>query len=89
VAFEDPRRLRLVGLGRPHSVLVAAAENDSVAAREHVEVLRAVEIDIIELGLRQEQRQLAFDRRQFLVAEQRLGAETRAIDDQRRREPWP
>ena len=65
---------------------VTAAENDRVAAREHVEVARPIEIGVAHFGLRQEHRQLAFDRGQLAVVEQRLGAETRAIDDERRRE---
>src|SRR6516165_12583837 len=84
VSLEDAGRLRLIRLRGPDPLLVTAAENDRVAPREHVQILGAVEIDVIDLRLRQEQRQLPFDRRQFVVAEQRLGAETRAIDDQRR-----
>src|SRR5688572_8102284 len=56
-----------------------APQHDAVGARKHVVV--TLEHDVVDLGLRQQNRQLALDRNELGVSEQRRAAEPRAIDD--------
>src|SRR3989442_1494972 len=60
-----------------------AAQNDSVASGKHI---AAAQITIINLRLRQEHYQLAAHRTQFLIVEQRTGAEAGAVEDYRLRQ---
>src|SRR5437016_6303148 len=71
-----------VHIKRPHSALVRAAEDDAVAAGEHVEVARAHGC-VIDLRLGQKDGELTLDRLQFCVADKIVGAEARAVDDDR------
>src|SRR6185436_858494 len=63
----------------PDAVLERAAEQDPVPAREHVEPFG--DDDVIDLGLGEQERELALHRLELLVAEQSLGPEARAVDD--------
>src|SRR3954452_1397794 len=68
----------------PHAPLERAAEQDSVGAREHVAELSLDRV--ADLRLRLEDRELAADRRQQLVAEQVAAAKPGAVEDQRFRQ---
>jgi hypothetical protein len=59
------------------------AENDPIAAREHIEIEHAIAIGVRHLGLRLKDGELPLDRHELLIAEQGLGPETGAVDDQR------
>jgi hypothetical protein len=76
-----PRDDALAGLEvrveRPVPPFMCAAEKDAVLARHHVEV--AIERDVVDLGLRQNERELPLDRIQLIVAEEGVRSETGAI----------
>src|SRR5581483_2588675 len=56
-----------------------SAEQDAVVAWKHVQVFGKGAI--VDFRLRQQDRQLTFDRCELLVAEKRLSAETSAVHD--------
>ena len=59
-------------------------KQDTVATREHVEIVRKSTVG--NLGLRQQDGQLALDRDEFFIAEERFRSESRAIHDDALRE---
>ena len=65
----------------PNVTIEAAAQQNAVAAREHVDIAGA-DRAVVHFGLRQQENQLAADRNQFGVAEQRARAKTRAVENQ-------
>src|SRR5262245_59984941 len=71
----DGRFIRFRG---PDSPLMSAAQNYAVAPWEHVAVGG---VYIIDLRLWRQERQLSFHRDQFIVIEERLRAESSAIND--------
>src|ERR1700722_2474877 len=73
---------RWVGLDVPYTVLVAASQQNAVAARKHIDVSRA-EGHILYLRLRQQERKLSANGNQLIVVDESLCAKPGAIEDQR------
>src|SRR5258706_966023 len=73
VPCQDPVPGGAVGLERTDVVLEGPAEHDAIGAREHVEV--GWKREVVDLWLWLQDRQLALDRIQLRVAEQRRGSE--------------
>ena len=63
----NPTYRFLIGLHRPFAAFVGAAEQDTVSAGKHI--VPPVDQQIVYLPLRQQDRQLTFDGRQFLIIE--------------------
>src|SRR5689334_21504231 len=61
--------------------LEGAAQNNSVAAREHIKPIAYHRV--IDFRLRQQHRELALDRHKFAIAEQLASAKARAVHDDR------
>src|SRR4051812_4354500 len=80
VTSDDPGDRRRVGRRVPDIALERPAEQDAVTAREHV--TEFAERGVAYLGLRLENRELAADRMQLLIAEQLARAEAGAIEHQ-------
>src|SRR5437762_635945 len=64
-------------------MIESAAENYSVAAREHI---TPAQITVVNLRLRHQHLQLATHRAQLLIIEQCARAQTRAVEDDRLRQ---
>src|SRR4029453_16243725 len=79
MAGEDVLPRLLVHVRLPDAALERAAEQDAVAPREHVE--RAADHDVVHLRLGQQERELALDGQDLLVAEEGLRSEAGAVDD--------
>src|ERR1700729_120025 len=73
---------RRVRLDVPYTVLVAASQENPIAAGKHIDVSRA-QVQILYLRLRQQERELAANGNQLIVVEERLCAKTGAIEEQR------
>src|SRR5215831_14334108 len=63
-------RSRRIGLQPAITPLVAAAQQDPVVARKHVNVAGS-DGHVLDFGLRQQERELATNRRQLRIVEQR------------------
>src|SRR4029078_8336070 len=83
VAFQDLRCSARIDICRPVAEFMAAAEDHAIAARKHVEIEYRIEIGVGDGRLRLDERDLALERREFRIAEQGLGADAGAIDDER------
>ena len=79
MAFHYPVHFAAARLERPLAALVGRSERNPIAPRDHVEA--ASHHDVVELGLGEKHRELTFDGRQGLVAEEIAGAEPAAIHD--------
>src|SRR5690349_22875537 len=80
VGGDDAGDRRWIGRRVPHVALERAAEQDAVGAREHVAELTLRRV--ADVWLRLEDRELAADRVQLLIAEQVAAAEPGAIERQ-------
>jgi hypothetical protein len=69
VSRDDALEGLRIRVERPVPPLVSAAEEDPVPARHHVEV--AVERDVVDLGLRENERELSLDGLELFVGEER------------------
>src|SRR3546814_7900430 len=74
---DDARDALGLGLGFPDVAFISAADDDPVGARKHIAGLAGE--GIADLGLRDQDRELAADRDQFHVAEQLARAEPGAV----------
>src|SRR5436190_6850139 len=81
--FQDPVALVRTYFEGPVIVIKCAAQNDSVAAGEHV---APGQITVVNFGLWNQHLELATHRTESLIVEQRAGAETRAVEDDRLRQ---
>src|SRR3546814_21059188 len=77
---DDARDALGLGLGFPDVAFISAADDDPVGARKHIAGLAGE--GIADLGLRDQDRELAAERDQFHVAEQLARAEPGAVEDQ-------
>ena len=76
--IEDARGLFRSRRERPIVVIESAAENYSVAAREHI---TAAQVTVINLSLRHQHLELATHRAQLLIIKQGARAQARAVED--------
>src|SRR6266478_3458591 len=75
--FENSHRLLRVGGKGPVAMIEGAAENDSVAAGEHI---AAAEITVINLGLRQQHFKLSAHRFKLLITKECSGTQAGAVE---------
>ena len=82
VPGDNPRGLCRLGLQRPVSLLGGSAEDDCIGAGEHVkQFITGVDRQVIDVEIRGQEYQLAFDRCQFVITEKCLGTEAGAIEN--------
>ena len=92
MSFDDPPPLFLVDVERPLAPLGSSAEDESVGARHHVDTdtrgsrrdMDAAVRSVIDVRLGCYGRELSFERDELVIPKEILGAETGAIDDDRR-----
>src|SRR3954467_11556748 len=77
---EYSRRLVRIRLEAPLATIVCAAQDDAVLSRHHVQVA-GPDRDVVNLGLRRENGELALDRHDVRVVEQLSRRQPGAVDD--------